>query len=317
MSRSYSPRFYKRSPTNRTHGSRRYVRNILSSLPKSYAFGFHKMGDYNGPALKARRNSDDATLDFGFDSNGIFDIAAALAWGGPTGSVFIERFYDLGGSDVFFYQNNSNNQPRFIDSGSVITDLDTDFPVAFFDGTNDYMSLYTNNASPTAFNSLAKNVYGLTTAVITRAITQGSLKYLYMVSTGTDSLSARQTIQFNSNNTFQAVSKSLDGDTGAFSSQVGNNIHSNIIVCNTSFLTPLQTLHMNGLLVSSGGSGMTAGASDNTDSLAITLGGRGAGSNTANQRFHEIVISPTSWTTADRILYQNDRQPFYGTTSYA
>lgn len=110
------------------------------------AYGISRLiTTYSGPALKARRSSDNATRDIGF--NGSYtdlDTADLATWGGSD-SVFVERWYDQKGSNDFL-QSTTNYQPRIVNAGVYDGFLR-------FDGTDDLMTTVTNSGTPAAITT--------------------------------------------------------------------------------------------------------------------------------------------------------------------
>lgn len=77
-------------------------------------------GDYTGPCMRIRRNSDQAHLDIGFDSNGDLDTVAIETFcAGTLGTV--QTWYDQSGSRNHLSQGDTSYQPAIYDNGAVIT----------------------------------------------------------------------------------------------------------------------------------------------------------------------------------------------------
>ncbi|MDP3625009.1 MAG: arabinofuranosidase catalytic domain-containing protein [Hydrogenophaga sp.] len=110
------------------------------------AYGISRLIDnYSGPALKARRSSDNATRDIGF--NGSFtdlDTADLATWAGSD-SVFVERWYDQKNSNDFL-QSTTNYQPRIVNAGVYDGFIR-------FDGSDDVMASVANSGTPAAITT--------------------------------------------------------------------------------------------------------------------------------------------------------------------
>jgi hypothetical protein len=100
---------------------------------------------YTGDCLKARRSSDNATLDIGFSGNSL-DTASLLSFVG-SGDGFVERIYNqfpLAPSAA--YQTDLTKQPKIVSAGSVI--VSGAKPSMLFDGSNDFLTVDNYTLSP-------------------------------------------------------------------------------------------------------------------------------------------------------------------------
>jgi len=101
------------------------------------AYSLRRIGpsSYFGPAIRVRRDSDNALRDIGFTSDGQLDTVGLLDFVGVTGSGFVQTWYDQSGNNNNAVQTTSANQPLVITSGSVV--VENRKPTLRFDGTND------------------------------------------------------------------------------------------------------------------------------------------------------------------------------------
>lgn len=99
---------------------------------------------YTGNLIEVRRSSDNATLNIGYDSNNELDVATLLGFVG-AGSGFIRTIYDQSGASNNFTQTVIANQPRIVNAG--VLDTVNGKPSAFFDGTNDAMTVASSTAT--------------------------------------------------------------------------------------------------------------------------------------------------------------------------
>lgn len=86
------------------------------------AYSLRRIGPsgYFGPAIRVRRDSDNALRDIGFTSDGQLDTVGLLDFVGVTGSGFVQTWYDQSGNGRNLSQTTNINQPLVITSGSVI-----------------------------------------------------------------------------------------------------------------------------------------------------------------------------------------------------
>lgn len=95
------------------------------------------LASYEGSAVRVRRDSDNATLDIGFLSDGSLDTPALLAFVG-AGSGYVVVWYDQRGlRDAS--QASPSSQPRIASAGAVKTRGGA--PTVDFDGANHSLSL--------------------------------------------------------------------------------------------------------------------------------------------------------------------------------
>jgi prepilin-type N-terminal cleavage/methylation domain-containing protein len=101
--------------------------------------------DYQGPAVRVRRSSDNAELDIGFTSAGDLDTAALLTFAG-SGNGFVRTWYDQSGFGHDAVQATPANQPRIVNGGVV--EIQGSRPVVRFLGWPTIMST-TSSFAPT------------------------------------------------------------------------------------------------------------------------------------------------------------------------
>lgn len=97
-----------------------FVLDAISTSP-TVAYSVRKLSKtYHGFCIRVRRDSDNAMLDIGFDTNGNLDIAALQSFvGGSNGFVVI--WYDQSGNQNNLTQVTQIYQPRIINLGVLIT----------------------------------------------------------------------------------------------------------------------------------------------------------------------------------------------------
>lgn len=92
---------------------------------------------YLGPAIKVRRDSDNATKDIGF-SGGNLDTATLLAFAGSQ-TVTVDTWYDQSGGGNDATQSTNASQPTIV-NGGVLSTVNSK-PALDFDGSDDKFSL--------------------------------------------------------------------------------------------------------------------------------------------------------------------------------
>lgn len=75
---------------------------------------------YTGPAIRARRASDFAQLDIGFNADGTLDTSALLAFAGAN-ETYVHTWYDQSGNARNASTTDSTYQPVIAESGAVHT----------------------------------------------------------------------------------------------------------------------------------------------------------------------------------------------------
>jgi len=86
------------------------------------AYSVRKLSSsYSGSCIEAYRVSDGATQDIGFDSSGLIDTAAIVAFGGAS-EVRVSRWYDQSGNALDAVQTASANMARIYDGSSIYED---------------------------------------------------------------------------------------------------------------------------------------------------------------------------------------------------
>jgi len=184
---------------------------ILDSYPNAaVAYSLRKLrGSYSGSAVRIRRSGDNSEFDFGFLTNGDFDVTSAQAFciaGGGTQNGFIVKWYDQSGNGVDATNTTAGQQPQIISSGSVL--LLNAKPTINFDGSNDYLDI------PTALvldNLTALNVMAFTNTANDRvalSLAEGSSRSTYLGFKNGANLEyvfGAQTVTNNPQNTNQRV----------------------------------------------------------------------------------------------------------------
>jgi len=97
---------------------------------------------YSGALMDVRRDLDNTTGSFGFDTLGNLDTGSLLAFvtgSEGTGSGFVARWYDQSGNNRHASQTATGSQPLIVLSGSVILEPTSSKPALRFDGVDDWL----------------------------------------------------------------------------------------------------------------------------------------------------------------------------------
>jgi hypothetical protein len=118
-------------------------------------------GDYNGAALRVRRESDNTELDIGF-VDGMLDETALLNFVG-SGNGFVTKLYDQSGHGHHALQATVGKQPTIVQGGSIQR-IGT-APAVRFNGSNSFLQVPALNLTATSQLSLWLAFRPLTTAM--------------------------------------------------------------------------------------------------------------------------------------------------------
>lgn len=115
---------------------------LLDKYPATVAFGMRKLRSaYQGYCVNVRRNSDNALLDIGFDSQGNLDTKALLDFAGDK-TVTVRLWYDQSGNIKNAGASSSALQPTIVDAGTLVTVNGK--PALKFNGSTNEMTLNTS-----------------------------------------------------------------------------------------------------------------------------------------------------------------------------
>jgi len=115
----------------------------LDTFPGAIAaYSLRKLSEnYSGPAIRVRRDSDNAETDIGFVfsvTGQVLDEVALTAFVGSANG-FIAKWYDQSGNGVDQQRTIQNQQPQIVSNGNVMKDNGR--PAAYFDGTRSMRSV--------------------------------------------------------------------------------------------------------------------------------------------------------------------------------
>ena len=123
------------------------------------AYSLRKLSaTYSGSAIRVRRSSDNTEQNIGFDGSGNLDTTSLLSFVG-TGNGFVTTWYDQSGNVRNASQSSAANQPKIVNSGSVI--LENGRPTVSFT-TSHTLSTDTQNLSfyDCAISFVSRNISG-------------------------------------------------------------------------------------------------------------------------------------------------------------
>lgn len=112
---------------------------VLDLVPEqaAAAYSVRKLSkDYNGPAIRVRRSSDNTEQDIGFDGSGNLDISTLLTFTSSADGL-VTTWYDQSGSGFDATQAVAANQPKIVNAGALVTENGK--PAIQSDGVDDYM----------------------------------------------------------------------------------------------------------------------------------------------------------------------------------
>jgi hypothetical protein len=123
--------------------------DLYPNAAAAYSLRLLRVG-YTGSAIRVRRTNLDE-MDIGFTSTGELDTTALLSFTG-TGALdngFVTTWYDQSGNGLNALQGTALNQPRIVNSGSIINNING-LPSIQFDGVNDNLvsSSFTSQSQP-------------------------------------------------------------------------------------------------------------------------------------------------------------------------
>jgi hypothetical protein len=118
--------------SNGTGGSSGLYLDSYQTRPRA-VLSLRKLYSTATNCLRVRRSSDNAELDIGFTTAGVWDSAAAVAHCG-AGSGYVVKIYDQTGNGEDLEQSTTTKQPRIVNSG--VADAR-----ALFDGTDDFFKI--------------------------------------------------------------------------------------------------------------------------------------------------------------------------------
>jgi hypothetical protein len=109
------------------------------------AYSLRRIGPsgYFGPAIRVRRDSDNALRDIGFTSDGQLDTVGLLDFVGVTGSGFVQTWYDQSSNNRNAIQDTAGNQPQIVNTGSLL--ISNKYPAVNFNGTSMFLTSSNTN----------------------------------------------------------------------------------------------------------------------------------------------------------------------------
>lgn len=109
---------------------------------------------YTSSAIRVRRSSDNTETDIGFVDNEL-DTVSLLSFVGANNG-FVTVWYDQSGEGNNFIQPTAANQPKIINSGSIL--FENGLPCLLFNGTNNAMYVFNNSLSPIVFRDISDSI---------------------------------------------------------------------------------------------------------------------------------------------------------------
>jgi hypothetical protein len=241
---------------------------------------------YNGPAIRVRRSSDNAETDIGFATNtdGI-DTVALLAFTGAN-SGFVTTWYDQSGNGRNAAQATAVNQPRIVDAGVVETD----------------------GGRPTVRYPTAG--VGLATTVTSAGWFDAPSASIVSVARCTNTATARHIVGNRG-----GAGRFIRAQGGGASYQLINTGALAMTVSGTTTNQNVVTYRYDGTTISgwvNGGSATSAAAGYFSDPTAtVSIGGSGGGSADWIGTISEIVVFASAISTTGRQTLERNQGSYY------
>jgi hypothetical protein len=130
---------------------------LLDAVPgAAAAYSLRQLSNsYTGPVVTVRRSSDDAEEDFKASE---IDDGTLTAFCG-AGDGLVKTWHDQSGNNLDASQATSANQPKIVDSGSLVTEGGK--AALRFDGTNDVLTVAGSKASFKPLHDGTKSVIAM------------------------------------------------------------------------------------------------------------------------------------------------------------
>jgi hypothetical protein len=226
----------------------------------SLAYSLQDIGG-GGNVIRARRSSDNAEADFGAaDITG----GSLASWAGG-GDAFVTIWYDQTGNFRDATQTTASQQPKIVNSGSVVTDANG-YPTLSFDEPSSqyfnvaYLGLY-RNRNHAYWASIAKldstNAEGLHSALTAL----GNARFVLRSISGNWNIGGRR----------------LDSDAFRNSNTTSSDTNIHLQSVELNFSDGNFEHYVDGSSVGSVSLASSGGASSDTDSTAVYIGRFGAG----------------------------------------
>lgn len=172
--------------------SYRYLIDAITT--SNCAYSLRQLSSSATNCIRVRRSSDNTEQDIGFTSD-VLDTSSLTSFVGANDG-FITKWYDQSGNNVDAAQATAANQPKIVNSGSVLTEGGK--PAISFDGSDDYLTL-----SSTLSLSTEHSIFAVAQTNDVTAVLVGSTSPTSNFNTNSSTSYA-----YNANGYFQAIGTS-------------------------------------------------------------------------------------------------------------
>lgn len=280
----------------------------LDDYPAALAYSVRLLNiNYSGDCMRVRRDSDNTTIEIGFDANGLFDILSCESFlGGSNG--FVERIYEQSGNGTgYLEQTTSGQQAQIASSGSVFVDTNG-VPYMTFDGVNDN---YKNNTDTGTGGAYQRSVFTdvghgyvfLVYEILDNSTTRGCPYELPTIGGTSRFLLAYNRATANRN---EIIGRRLDADSAQIAETTSNypgGIHLN--TTRVDWATANAYMYYNGVNVLTDNSWSTPGNTSNTQSAVFSFGEQVNGNFEANMNWQEMIFYNTNESANQAAIESN------------
>ena len=115
--------------------------DTYSGATVAYSAARRLSSTYTGALIRVRRSSDNTEQDIGYNGSNVLDESALTTFVG-AGNGFVVKLYDQSGNGKNMEQSTAANQPKIVNSGTVLKDNSK--PALSFNGTSQYLAVTDN-----------------------------------------------------------------------------------------------------------------------------------------------------------------------------
>ncbi len=259
---------------------------------------------YTGAAIRVQRVADDALLDIGFDSSGNLDVGSLMNFVGTDTGV-IRIWYDQSGNARNAVTPNEWNAPTIVNAGALVTANGR--PSATYDGVNDFIGVTFNISNNFSILTVARptTTHELDARAIAGVTGAAGQKYLIWPHSGrTPDSDAGISLGTNGSAVYEHSSGYMPPLSTA-----PLTLGANLIINSVVYVSKQPFLYINSQLSDVG---LT---SPKPNVYAGTyIGGIGAAYGLHSGEISEVIFYPTSLSTADRLVVENNQARYYQLT---
>ena len=117
------------------------ILDTYSGAAVAYSAARRLSSSYTGALIRVRRSSDNTEQDIGYNGSNVLDESALTSFVGANNG-FVVKLYDQSGNGKNMEQSTAANQPKIVNSGTVLKDNSK--PALSFNGTSQYLAVTDN-----------------------------------------------------------------------------------------------------------------------------------------------------------------------------